>query len=117
MCSDLLDCSTLECACEPRVSYRRVAGNRCLTYTSPIQNPVTFVFWHFSVIFKAFKTQRDLSERLSKLGVVLKDQPITLYMVSVVDIRLLTSIHCTISIGIKSDQGYRRIEQLSSAPT
>lgn len=57
MCSDLLDRSTLECAREPRVSYRRLRGNRCLTYTSPIQNPITFAFWHFSMIFTAFKTR------------------------------------------------------------
>lgn len=117
MCSDLLDCSTLECACEPRVSYKHVTGNQCLTYTGLIQNAVIFVFWHFSIVFKAHKTQWDVWKHFSKLGVVIKDQPITLYMVSVMDIQLLTSIYCTISIGIKSDQGYRCTELLSSAPT
>lgn len=66
MCSDLSDCSTLECACEPWWNYRCVTRNWCLTYTSPIQNPITFVFWHFSMIFKVFEAQWDLSERLSK---------------------------------------------------
>lgn len=93
MCSDLLDCSTLECACEPQVSYKCVTGNQCLICTGLIQNPVIFVFWHFSMVFKAYKTQWDAWKHFGKLGVVIKDQPITLDGYTSTYIHLLQNIH------------------------
>jgi len=54
---------------------------------------------------------------LHQTGGVLKDHPIPLYMVSVVNLHLLSSTHCVISIGIESEQGCWCTEQLRSAPT
>lgn len=114
MCSDLSGCSTRQCAFEPRVNYRHLIGIRCLTHTIPIQNPITFVFWQFSTIFKAFQTQWDLQEPLSRLDVVMKVKSLTLYRCSVVDVHPTTSVPCTFSIGNKFNQGSRYLEQLSA---